>query len=403
MPIPENMPKPGELNAAIKGIITHDSDENALMSFAIDQRAIIEAETSKVEYPNTSYDQLIPIDYGSDPWADKVVRRVKDVRGSLKWGSPNNNDIPRVGVTYRMKDYDVYKREIGVQYTKEDLIRASQAGINLSSDQDEAAREISQQDLNIIALFGNVAKGMEGFFTSSLVPRLTAKSSIQAVCEAVTLTGGIQEAINFFWQPMQQVTLNQTKTIFRAQGIILSERDYGTLKATYLPASNTTLLRFLEDNLSILFVPEWYLDHTTMPLADDPTIEHIGLSNDIMMIFRFDPKCCRFHLPMPFNFGPTYIERGGAVVKQDGMYRTGGTEFRIPMAYLYVDLPEYTPPALRQEEDAPTTVILAKNADGKFEFPEDHEWFEQFDPEQNAIKLQAVLMNDGEDSEEAKK
>ena len=388
MPIPENYPKPGERNDAIKDVITLDSDIDSIMSFAIDQRAIIEAETSKIDYPDVNYDRVIYIDYGQDEWADTVVRRIKDVRGTMKWGSPSNNDIPRVGVAYTMKSYEVYKREIGIQYDQEELIRASQAGHNLSSDKDEAAREISQQDLDIIAMFGNTNKGMEGFFTSSLVPRITAKTSIQALCEAVTLTGGIQQAINFFWGPMQQVSLNQTKTIYKAEGIALSERDYGWLKATHIPASNDTLLRFLEDKLNILFVPFWYLDHTMMPLADDPTIQHIALANDIMMVFRYDRKCCRFHLPMPFRFGPTYMERGGAVVKQDGMFRTGGTEFRIPMAFLYVDLPEYTDVAVR--------ALIQEDENGKLILPPSLEWLEDFNPEQNAIKMQQML-DDAED------
>lgn len=404
MAIPETMSKPGQRNEDIKDVITIDSDTDALMSFAIDQRAIVEAETAKIEYPDFQYDQLIFIDYGQDEWADKVVRRIKDVRGSMKWGAPQNNDIPRVGVNYTMKAYDVYKREMGIQYTKEELIRASKSGVNLSSDKDEGAREISQQDLNVIALFGNVQKGMEGYFTSSLVPRVTATSSVRTVCEAVTLTGGIQEAINFFWAPMQQVTLNQTKTIYRAQGIALSESDYGWLKSTHVPASSMTLLQFLENNLNILFVPVWALDHTLMPAADDPTIEHIGLPNDIMMVFRYDRRCCRFHLPMPFNFGPTYMERGGAVVKQDGMYRTGGTEFRIPNAFLYVDLPDYVPPTKAAatylgDDSLSSEVTVTKNADGEWVFPENHAWFDEFDPEQNAFKMQAVLLADDEGSE----
>nr|AKN36036.1 hypothetical protein [Vibrio splendidus]AKN37844.1 hypothetical protein [Vibrio tasmaniensis]AKN38752.1 hypothetical protein [Enterovibrio norvegicus]AKN38948.1 hypothetical protein [Aliivibrio fischeri]AKN39141.1 hypothetical protein [Vibrio kanaloae]AKN39941.1 hypothetical protein [Vibrio sp. FF_307] len=382
--------RPGEYNEDIVDIVTADSDIESLMSFAIDQRAIIEAETSQIQYPEYQYDQILPVDYGQDPWADKVVRRIKDVRGTLKWGSPNNNDIPRVGVAYTMKEYDVYKREIGISYTNEDLIRAARTGINLSSDQDEACREITEQDKNTIALFGNVNKGMEGFFTSSLIPRMTATSNVKSICEAVTLTGGIQQAINFFWTPMQQVSLNQTKTIYRAQGIALSERDYGYLRSTHIPASGDTLLNFLQQKLNILFVPFWYLDHNNLPTVDDSDIEFIGLSNDIMMVFRYDPKCARFHLPMPFEFGPTYFERGGAVIKQDGKYRTGGTEIRIPQAFLYVDLPD-TDVTKALTEDAAARKSLAITKSGKNYVQGAPVMFKDYDNKQPAVQMQRAL------------
>ncbi|MDG3395132.1 DUF2184 domain-containing protein [Vibrio parahaemolyticus] len=385
MPV-EILTAPGEYNPDIVDIITTDSDIDSLMSFAIDQRAIIEAETSKIQYPEFQFDQLIYIDYGQDPWADKVVRRIKDVRGSMKWGSPNDNDIPRVGTAYTLAEYTVYKREIGIEYTDEDLIRASRTGINLSADQDEAARTITQQDQNTIAMFGNVNTGMEGFFTSSLIPTMDATVNIKSICEAVTLTGGIQQAINFFWAPMQQVSLNQTKTIFRAQGIALPERDYGYLKSTHIPASSMTLLSFLQDNLGIIFVPVWYLAYENLPTTDDSDIEFIGLTNDIMMVFRYDKRCARFHLPMPFNFGPTYYERGGAVIKQDGKYRTGGTEIRIPQAFLYVNLPDTVESvALEADEKSLKQLSITKKA-GKY-IQGAPVMFKNYDNKQNAEKM----------------
>lgn len=315
-------------------------DINQLNSFALDQRAHIEKGVFSKKYPAIEYNRLIPIDSSADKNADEIVKKIMDAKGFAKWSGAASSDTPMVDFATTYITHKIYSRDIGFTVNRQELARSIQANTNVSTERAIALRDVFERDLNRIALFGDTTKKMDGFYNSEFVGVETVSTNITEIVEAISVTGGTQEAINFFASKINKIQ-EDTLAIYRPTHIALPLRDYNLLRSTIIPGGGTnTLLPFLESNLSVTFVPSIYLAKDVMK---DPYTGASFLDADRMVIFTYDVDVVKFHMPQPLEAMVPYTNNQ-KVWNYVFEARIGGVEWRVPMTAKYFDLKD-TPAA----------------------------------------------------------
>jgi len=309
-------------------------DLNKLNSYALDQRAHIESAVFNRQYPSTTYQSIVPIDTSADKNADTIVKKMLDAKGLAKWAGSESTDTPMVDFAMNYITHDIFTLDIGFKLNRRELARSIQANTNVSTERAGALKDVFERQMNRIALFGDSEKQMEGFYNSSDVTKIIAAKSIQELIADISVTGGAQDAVNFFAQIINGIQ-EGTLGIYRPDTICLPLSDYNLLKATLLPAAGTsTLLPFLEANLSVTFVPDVYLSAGTMKNIQGQSY----LAKDRMVFYKKDMELVKLHMPQVLEAFTPYTN-DQKVWNFVFEARTGGVEWRVPASALYVELP----------------------------------------------------------------
>ncbi len=317
-----------------------------IQSFLVSALTHIEPGIRKKVYPQVGYRNLIYVDKSAGSYAEFIARRVSDRVGSGKWSGTGDNTAPLVDVSYDGVGIPVFMRELGVRWNTIELIQASMGasrggGLNLKGDRMEAVQDIYEQEKNIICLYGNKAKGMEGFLNSKAVDVNDASMSIRNLLELVNFDNGIQFVINYFNEFVLKISIEKTNTIIEPNAILLPTDDYKLLKAARVPVVGGSLMNQIEDACGITFISE--LGLIPGKFVPTPGLEFDALSNKRMVVGRIrDKDVSRFILPMDITWGRPFPE-SDIQFKQISRMRLAGTEIRQPKGMAYYDLPSYVP------------------------------------------------------------
>lgn len=327
-------------------LINDASPIQDVQSFLISALTHLEPGIRKKKYPQEGYRNLIYVDQSPAAFSEFIARRMSDRRGSGKWSGTGDNTAPTVDVSYAGVGVPVYMRELGVRWNTIELIQASMnaaagGGLNLKGDRMEAVQDIYEQEKNIICLFGNEEKKMEGFLNSPAVDVLNASMSIRNLLELITFENGIQFVINYFLEYVLKIQITDTNTIVTPNAILLPTTDYAYLKAARLPVNGDSVMRAVEDACGITFVSELALEKGKFkPTSNLPFTE---LAKNRMIVGRIrDKEVSRFILPQDITWGRPFPE-SDIQFKQIARMRMAGTEIAIPKGINYVDLPDYVP------------------------------------------------------------
>ena len=326
-----------------RNIITLDSDPSLIASFMMDQRGSVEKQFQRIKYVDLNYPRLIYVDTSANEWADTVYRKRIDIVGEADWVDADADDYPAVGTSVDMGQISIAELGVSLNWGRTEIIRAAQSGFPLKIETGIAAAGSAERMINRVAFFGSKKKQIKGFYNSDRadandvngVEVKTADMSIGDILKSTTQDTGYQPLIDFFQGYLNYQNIDVTKGLYPIQAIALPQRDYNLLQASTKPAyGGKSGLEVIEQNLKIKLVGELILQKDMLIHAD---IEPLKL--DRMMLLRKDKTCCKFHLPRGLKFFPPYTSNGGKRWDMDGLVRTGATEFLIPAAFLYVDLP----------------------------------------------------------------
>ena len=303
-----------------------DMSPTAALSFLQQQAAYIESEIYRIEYPQYKYSTLVPLDDSAPNWTKQVIFRSVDARGELKLFGPNSTDVPTVDIAMNQGFHEIKTAALGYTYTLEEIGFAQMNNVNLDVEKGQAVRDVVEQGMNKIYLWGHEDIG-EGLFTSANVSKEVAPFTLKALVAAIP-TKGTQPIIDLFGAAYNQVYLTNTKTVRRPTDFVLPPEQMQLLMRTMLNssnASNYTLLRFLQENF------------TDMTFTDDLLLsQEAGMVQDRMMVYQRDMRVVKGHDVMPLQFlAPATADNIN--FKVPAICRTGGTEWRIPKAAHYVD------------------------------------------------------------------
>lgn len=301
-------------------------DAQVALGFVIAQTAIIEPGVYRTVYPQVQYRDLVPVDTSGSEFATSVVYYSSDQFGKADWVNGNADDIPKAGTSRAQHQTGVHTAGIGYGYGWEEIGRAQLLGINLPSEDADAARRASEEMVDRVALLGDADKGFSGLFNAAGVTAHAAATGNWApATDTALIVAEMNNAlINVF---------NGTNTASMADTLLLPWSKY-QLIATMRMSDNsdmTVLQWFLANNI--------YTVQFGRPLTvrGQRGLNTAGVGGTTRMVaYRNDAQVLKLHMPMPHRFLPVW-QSGPLRWDVPGVMRLGGLDVRLPKEVVYVD------------------------------------------------------------------
>lgn len=307
-------------------------DAQAALTFLTNQAAYIEPEVEKIEYPEVQYPDLIPVDFSAPEWTKTVTYYSSDVVGKADWFHANARDVPRADVDRQRYETNVEMAAIGYGYNLEEISQAQQAGVALTSDKAEAAKQAYEFFTDDVALRGNNDKNFFGLID---YPGVTAVMAGQNGAGTSTLWRNKtpDEILLDFNDNLTAVWILSGMTGM-AGDVLLPPEDYAYLVTRRTNGENNapSILNWIREN-------NIYTARTRQPLNIEPVrgLETAGQGGSgRMVIYRKDPKVLKMHVPMRHRFLDP-MRTGPLIYEVPGIFRLGGLDVKRPVYVRYVD------------------------------------------------------------------
>jgi len=307
-------------------------DAQAALTFLTNQAAYIEPEVEKIEYPEVQYPDLIPVDFSAPEWTKTVTYYSSDVVGKADWFHANARDVPRADVDRQRYETNVEMAAIGYGYNLEEISQAQQAGVALTSDKAEAAKQAYEFFTDDVALRGNNDKNFFGLID---YPGVTAVMAGQNGAGTSTLWRNKtpDEILLDFNDNLTAVWILSGMTGM-AGDVLLPPEDYAYLVSRRTSGENNapSILNWIREN-------NIYTARTRQPLNIEPVrgLETAGQGGSgRMVIYRKDPKVLKMHVPMRHRFLDP-MRTGPLIYEVPGIFRLGGLDVKRPVYVRYVD------------------------------------------------------------------
>lgn len=311
-------------------VLTMDAPQRAL-AFLITQASYIEPQVYRTRYRDIQYPQLVPVDTSASEWTSSVTYFSLDSVGQAAWFSGKAQDVPNAEVLREKLETTVSMAAIGYRYDLEELGKAQQLGMSLSSDKAEAARRGAEEFIDRVAITGDAAKGYKGLVNANGV---TAGSAAATGAGSAT-TWSSKSPDNILADVNDALTGIFTGSIGAemADTLLLPYPQMLAINTRRIDATNqTTILEWIERN-------NIYTRMTGQPLTIRGVwgLETAGSGGTARMVaYRRDPSVVKLHIPMPYRFLPVW-QVGPILFEVPGIFRLGGVDVRRPAAFRYVD------------------------------------------------------------------
>lgn len=304
--------------------------DQAALGFVVEQTAHIESEVYSIQYPDLTYETLIPVDETAWDWASSVVYFSTDRAGEAAWMNADATDMRYADVAQFKHEQGVHMAAIGYRWNRQEIEWAMKLGIPLSQEKARAAVRASEEMNEKVAFLGDVSRGLVGLFNNATVTRVDAPNDGTGVTRTwstktdVQILRDINDNLMAIW--------SGSNTVEMADTILLPNAAWSTLTTRLITNTPMTLLKWVQEN-------NVYTAKTGRPLL---IMGQIGLDTagsggvGRMIIYRRDPSVLKFHLPMRHQFFDAR-QIGPFVFDVPGAFRIGGTEIRRPSAVRYVD------------------------------------------------------------------
>jgi hypothetical protein len=287
---------------------------NAL-GFVINQQTHIETQVLKKPYPAIRYAELIPIDTSATPFAASITHFSQDYTGRAKFINGKGDDIPLANITGTKYELTVNTAGIGYSFSLEEIGRAAQLGMNLSTEGAASARLAYEQLVDEVAFVGDTTLGIEGLYNTTGISSAAAAQAFSAATPAQILVT-VNTAINAVFSSTNGIELPDTIVLPITQFADIASRAMG-------PEGMMTVLDFIQRK-------NVYTVQTGQPLR---IVADRRLSNR-MVVYRRDDTVLKMHMPMPLRFiAPQMVN---LEVKVLGMFRFAPISIRRPGAMRYV-------------------------------------------------------------------
>lgn len=286
-------------------------------------------------YPEFNYASMVPVITEGSPWARGVMFRSSDFVGKAEWFSAKANDMPYVDITRDQFLTAFHMAGIGYQTNLEEIAIAQMEGRDLNGEKATAARRTAERFLYGVALLGHADKGWTGALNDPTVPRMDAANNGNSNGGTASTQWRHKTPDQILDDINQSLILGYVATLETelADTILLPTEAFLMLATRRLdPAATATLMSFVQQNN--VFTAE-----TGRPLLIRGlrALRSAGVGGvGRMVTYRRDPDVLRFHLPMPHVFLPAF-QQTSTTWETAGIMRTGGTEWRLPMAGRYTD------------------------------------------------------------------
>jgi hypothetical protein len=302
-------------------------DAQAAVGFVISQASHIETEVNRTVYPETQWQQLIPIDPSAPEFVKTVTYFSVDSAGKAKWINGNADDVPKAESERSMFETSVHTAGIGYGYGWEEINYAQAVGVPLESERVAAARRGYMEFMDDVGLFGSSEKGGTGLLNHSAITPAGAPNGDW---------GGTGSSETTMLEDINDVLFagpTFSKFTMYPDHLLLPYGKAQYLAGTRLGDTSETILDFVRRNNAVTAM-------TGQPLTIRGVrgLETAGAGDTTRMIaYRKSSQVLKMHVPMLHRFLMPYSP-GPLRVDVPGVFRTApGVDIRQPAGVTYRD------------------------------------------------------------------
>ena len=330
--------------AIIKDMQFTDNEIANLSQFVQTELQYLEPEVYKVEYPELTYDKVIPIVHGQSG-AQQVAYDVYDRAGEAQLITSYSKDVPRATTGKTRKFRGVYEFGQAAAYTLMELRSAQMARLPLEIRELEAARYGHEIRMNKLAYFGDKNINESDFYgllnnsevgtfvngnttdgypvVGTTATPLTWAAAIAAATtsdEIAKIGETIRNQINFLFSSIN----NKTLGVEAADTLLIPRLQYNLLATTVVSSfTQQTILDWLMKTSPYLsgtesIMPINELAYKNAIVGADGSATPFGsnrfdyitnsatkaadLLKDAMFVYKKMPHKLKFHIETPFQF-----------------------------------------------------------------------------------------------------
>jgi len=286
------------------------------------QLEFIRPQVFEVEYADIKYPTILPVTSEAGPGAQTFTYRIMDATGDFKLISDAADDLPRADVSQTEKSINIRSFGGSFGYTVQELRAAQMASIALEQRRASAVRRAYEEKVESVAMFGESAVSLAGFFNNSTVDVVSANKWFS--------TSGVtaQEMLEILNYGVSAI-INGSNMKEQPDTILLPYADYNIISTTRNSDSSdvTVLEYFLRTNPYIRNVePINQLDAAKS-----------SLSKNRMVVYKRDPQKVQLHIPQPLELFPP--QQRGLEFIVPAHARVGGVALYYPKSVIYVQAP----------------------------------------------------------------
>lgn len=306
-------------------------DTDGGVAFYISQLAGMEAAIYETPYADITYLEDVPVAPGIPEYATHWNYRSYDGVTLGKFIGANAKDLPRVAQSAQLHQVELGYAGVECHYTLDELRATAATNMPIDTMQSELAYRGSEEHSQRVAYFGDADRKMDGLFNNANV------TTTAATVDYRTANG--QELFNLLNAPIFAVIKASKRyhtpnhALFfpdlwnRANTVLMTGFTDRTVMEHFKINNAYTLLTGNELNIRIRF---------QLQAAD---LAEAGVNNggkDRYMVYDKSDRNLALAKPIPFRMLAPQL--GGLGITVPAEYKISGTEFRYPLAAMYVDM-----------------------------------------------------------------
>ena len=279
----------------------------------------IRPQVFETVYADIKYPTILPVTSEAGNAAQTFTYRIMDSTGDFKLIADAADDLPRADISQTEKSIVIRSFGGSFGYTVQELRAAQMANIALEQRRAAAVRRAYEEKVEEVAMFGESAANLAGFFNNSTVDVLQADKWFT---DSGTTSQEMLELLNYGVTAI----VNSTNMKEQPDTILISYEDFRIISTQRNSDSSdvTVLEYFLRTNPFIRNI------EPILQLDKDKS----SLQTNRMVVYRRDPEKVQLHLPQPLELFPP--QQRGLEFIVPAHARVGGVALYFPKSVIYV-------------------------------------------------------------------
>jgi hypothetical protein len=283
------------------------------------QLEYIRPQVFETVYADIKYPTILPVTSEAGNAAQTFTYRIMDSTGDFKLIADAADDLPRADISQTEKSIVIRSFGGSFGYTVQELRAAQMANIALEQRRAAAVRRAYEEKVEEVAMFGESAANLAGFFNNSTVDVLQADKWFT---DSGTTSQEMLELLNYGVTAI----VNSTNMKEQPDTILISYEDFRIISTQRNSDSSdvTVLEYFLRTNPFIRNI------EPILQLDKDKS----SLQTNRMVVYKRDPEKVQLHIPQPLELFPPQQRGLGFIVPAHA--RVGGVALYFPKSVIYV-------------------------------------------------------------------
>ena len=279
----------------------------------------IRPQVFETVYADIKYPTILPVTSEAGNAAQTFTYRIMDSTGDFKLIADAADDLPRADISQTEKSIVIRSFGGSFGYTVQELRAAQMANIALEQRRAAAVRRAYEEKVEEVAMFGESAANLAGFFNNSTVDVLQADKWFT---DSGTTSQEMLELLNYGVTGI----VNSTNMKEQPDTILISYEDFRIISTQRNSDSSdvTVLEYFLRTNPFIRNI------EPILQLDKDKS----SLQTNRMVVYKRDPEKVQLHIPQPLELFPP--QQRGLEFIVPAHARVGGVALYFPKSVIYV-------------------------------------------------------------------